>query len=47
MARALRPGEVVDRYTVEALLGEGGMAAVYTVRHNTLGSRHALKLLKV
>ncbi len=37
----------MDRYTVEALLGEGGMASVYAVRHNTLGSHHALKLLKV
>ncbi len=47
MGSALRPGEVVDRYTVEHLLGEGGMAAVYAVRHNTLGSHHAFKLLKV
>lgn len=43
----LEPGQVVDRYTVEGLLGEGGMASVYRVRHNTLGSFHALKLLKV
>lgn len=47
MSSALRTGEVVDRYTVEHLLGEGGMAAVYAVRHNTLGSKHAFKLLKV
>lgn len=47
MSRTLRAGETVDRYTVEALLGEGGMASVYAVRHNTLGSHHALKLLKV
>ncbi|GDX78721.1 hypothetical protein LBMAG42_05320 [Deltaproteobacteria bacterium] len=47
MSRTLRPGDTVDRYTVEALLGEGGMASVYAVRHNTLGSQHALKLLKV
>lgn len=47
MSRTLRPGDTVDRYTVEALLGEGGMASVYSVRHNTLGSQHALKLLKV
>ncbi len=43
----LQIGQVVDRFTVEALLGEGGMAAVYRVRHNTLGSYHALKLLKI
>jgi serine/threonine-protein kinase len=47
MARTLAPGEIIDRYTVLSLLGEGGMAAVYAVRHNTLGSRHALKLLKI
>lgn len=47
MSFTLRPGEVVDRYTVEQLLGEGGMAAVYGVRHKTLGSTHALKVLKV
>jgi serine/threonine-protein kinase len=43
----LKPGDTLDRFTVEALLGEGGMAAVYRLRHNTLGSAHALKLLRV
>ena len=43
----LEPGQTIERFTVEAKLGEGGMAAVYRVRHNTLGSYHALKLLKV
>ena len=47
MSVGLRPGESFDRYTVEAMLGEGGMASVYSVRHKTLGSGHALKLLKV
>jgi len=47
MPVSLKPGDTVDRYTVESLLGEGGMAAVYAVRHNTLGSAHALKLLKI
>ncbi len=41
----LAPGTTVDRYTVEARLGEGGMAVVYRVRHNSLGSVHALKVL--
>ena len=41
----LAPGHVIDRYTVERLLGSGGMAEVYLVRHNTLGSPHALKVL--
>jgi len=43
----LAEGQIVDRYTVLAQLGEGGMATVYKVRHHVLGSFHALKLLKV
>jgi serine/threonine-protein kinase len=43
----LQPGAIVDRFTVEELLGEGGMASVYRVRHNALGSLHALKVLKI
>ena len=35
----------LDRYTVEKVLGRGGMAIVYRVRHNQLGTHHALKLL--
>ena len=38
-------GAVVERYEVEAMLGEGGMAVVYRVRHKTLGTAHALKVL--
>ena len=41
----LAPGTVVDRYTVDTLLGQGGMGTVYRVRHNQLGSLHALKVL--
>lgn len=41
----LPPGTVVDRYVVEALLGRGGQARVYRVRHRQLDSLHALKLL--
>ena len=40
-------GTTLDRYSVEAELGAGGMATVYRVRHLTLGSLHALKVLKV
>jgi len=38
-------GDRVDRYVVETLLGEGGVASVYRVRHRALDSRHALKVL--
>jgi serine/threonine protein kinase len=41
----LEPGQVLDRYTVIDELGRGGMAVVYRVRHNALGSLHALKIL--
>ncbi len=41
----LKPGDKVERYTVLSLLGEGGMAAVYKVEHDTLGTVHALKVL--
>ncbi len=43
----LPAGTVADRYTVEARLGAGGMAVVYRVRHNVLGSSHAMKVLTV
>ncbi|MEM6928553.1 MAG: serine/threonine-protein kinase, partial [Myxococcota bacterium] len=36
---------VGERYCVEALIGLGGLAEVYKVRHLELGSVHALKLL--
>jgi len=41
----LAPGTCIDRYTVEARLGAGGMGTVYRVRHRDLGSLHALKIL--
>ncbi len=41
----LKPGDVVDRYVVEHLLGTGGTAQVWAVRHQSLGTRHALKVL--
>ena len=41
----LSTGDIVDRFDVETLLGEGGIAQVYRVRHRRLGSLHALKLL--
>ncbi len=42
----LEVGQLLDeRYQVERLLGSGGLADVYLVRHVALGSRHALKVL--
>jgi serine/threonine protein kinase len=42
---ALQPGEVVEQYTVEALVASGGTASVWRVRHTERGTRHALKVL--
>ena len=41
------PGSTIDRFVVEAELGRGGLAVVYRVRHRTLGTHHALKVLTV
>lgn len=42
----LSVGEVIDgRYVVESLLGQGGLAEVYRVRHRELNSVYALKML--
>jgi eukaryotic-like serine/threonine-protein kinase len=43
----LPTGSKVDRYIVEGKIGEGGMATVYRVRHETLGTPHALKVLSI
>jgi serine/threonine-protein kinase len=47
MVGTVEVGSIIDRYAVEAFIGEGGMATVWRVRHTTLGTWHALKLLKV
>lgn len=38
-------GQTIDRYVVEALLGEGGFGAVYRARHVMMNRQVALKLL--
>ncbi len=43
----LTAGQLVDRYEVQALLGQGGMAAVYRVRHTQLEVDRALKVVTV
>ena len=46
MSDQLAVGQVLGgRFEVEALLGAGGTAQVYRVRHRTLGSVHAVKVL--
>ena len=46
-ATALRPGDALDRYQVEGLLGRGGMGVVYRARHLHLDTACALKLMRV
>lgn len=41
----LEVGDVIDKYRIEALIGQGGMAAVYRARHVALDSLHAVKVL--
>jgi len=41
----LESGAIVGNYEVDSVLGEGGMALVYKVKHTQLGSLHALKVL--
>ena len=43
----LNPGDTIERYEVVELLGVGGHAAVYRMRHTTLDSEHALKLVNL
>ena len=41
----LEVGQQVERYVIEALIGEGGQGRVYQVRHDRLGTEHALKVV--
>ncbi len=38
---------IQDRYVVERMLARGGMATVYIVRHTTLDTQYALKVLDI
>ena len=43
MFRLPVPGETIaDKYRIEALLGEGGMGAVFRARHELMGKPVAL-----
>ncbi len=42
----LQPGTPIERYVVQEIIGYGGMATVYRVKHAVLGTQHALKLLQ-
>ena len=44
---SLHPGDIVEKYVVEGVIGQGAMATVYRVRHQQLRSVHALKVLHV
>ncbi|MFH1434077.1 MAG: serine/threonine-protein kinase [Pseudomonadota bacterium] len=42
----LKPGHILDgKYSIESLLGEGGMGAVFVARHTVIGRRVAIKVL--
>ena len=41
----LAPGQIIDRYVLEGVLGRGGVAIVWAARHVDLGTPVAIKLL--
>ncbi len=42
----LRPGDVIGAYEIVDEIAEGGMATVYKIRHRSLDSTHALKVVR-
>jgi serine/threonine protein kinase len=38
-------GDIVERFELLGLLGEGGLAKVHLARHLHLGTEHAIKFL--
>ncbi|MFT5585271.1 MAG: serine/threonine protein kinase [Cognaticolwellia sp.] len=43
----LEPGQIIERYRILRVLGQGGMAVVYAAQHIELGSLHAIKVLMI
>ena len=43
----LNPGDTIERYEVVRTVGIGGHATVYLLKHLTLGSEHALKVVNL
>ena len=41
----LKSGHRIGNYEIQALLGVGGMAMVYSARHLAMGTNHAIKVL--